>query len=90
MGFIPARFFIMDRKKLLKPIGSLCRKARQQEGYSVAQMAEILNVSKNAVYRFERGHYDTVTFLLVYIYYCNMSANHAQVLEMLLEAKNDE
>lgn len=77
----------MDRKKLLKPIGKLCREARKEYGYSVKQMAEILNVSKNAVYRFERGHYDTATFLMFYILYFDVCLDAEHIF---MEAKNDE
>lgn len=80
----------MDRKKLLKPIGKLCKEARIKYGYSVKYMAEILNVSKNAVYRFERGHYDNATFLIIYIYYCNMDINYTDAFNLLMEAQNDK
>lgn len=80
----------MDRKKLLKPIGKLCRKARQDKGYSVAQIAEIMNVTKNAVYRFERGHYDTATFLLYYIYCFDMEIGCGTAIDLFMEASNDE
>ena len=77
----------MDRKKLLKPIGKLCREARKEYGCSVKQMAEILNVSKNAVYRFERGHYDTSSFLMFYILYFDVGLDAEHIF---MEAKNDE
>lgn len=80
----------IERKDLLKPLGQLCKKARQESGYSVKEMSEILGVTKNAVYRFERGHYDTATFFMLYIYYFNMKIDFVNVLELLTEAKNDE
>lgn len=56
----------------------------------MSDMAKLLKVSKNAVYRFERGHYDTASFLLFYIYYFFMDLNHAKVVELLLEVENDK
>lgn len=88
-GGITPPVFIMNRKELLKPLGKLCKDARESYNTSVNKVADMLNVSRNAVYRFERGDYDTATFLLFYVYYFNIKLDYRIVAYLNMEAEND-
>ena len=59
----------MHYKLNMKKVGNFCRELRYKKGYRLDDVVERSGWSRSNISKFENGHNDSATLLLLYLHY---------------------